>query len=146
MDTFLVILGVALLLVAGGLLDWRRRARLRGRFVAGRAGLSDERFLEEAGVPPENAELCLAIRGGFAEMCGLPAETIHPGDTLEDLSKFVFDNADILDITVFVGKHLKTRIPSRTVEEACLQVGGFRATLGAFAVALSGLLAKRECG
>jgi hypothetical protein len=144
LNTFLIILAASMFLVAWGLLDWRRRWRLRAKFYAARSGLSDAGFLEETKVPSERGELCLAIRRGFAEMCGLPPEMILPGDKLEELSTFVFDNADVHDIALFVGKHLRTRIPSRTVANACEQVGGFKATLGEFALALSLLLQKED--
>lgn len=43
---------------------------------------------------------------------GVPAQTLYPSDHLEYICQFGFDNLDIFDIDVYVGKNLHVHLPS----------------------------------
>jgi hypothetical protein len=63
----------------------RRRLEQQRRSIQERPPLSDEAFLERAGVPPEDVPTALATRRAVAEACGFPPTALHPGDVLATL-------------------------------------------------------------
>jgi hypothetical protein len=88
----LVLLG-KLLLLPILLIDWlveaitgeRRRLEEKRRAIEERPPLSDEAFLERAGVAPEDVPVALATRRAVAEACRLPDTALCPEDSLVSL-------------------------------------------------------------
>jgi hypothetical protein len=56
----------------------RRRLEQQRRRIQERGPLSDEAFLEQAGVPPEDVPTALATRRAVAAACGFPATALLP--------------------------------------------------------------------
>ena len=63
----------------------RRRLEQQRRRIQERGPLSDEAFLEQAGVPPEDVPTALATRRAVAAACGFPATALYPADALATL-------------------------------------------------------------
>jgi len=90
----------------------RRRLEQQRRAIQERPPLSDEAFLERAGVPPEDVPTALATRRGAADACGFPPTALHPGDALATLRSLMgpapdahwFDlGSDWFEVVVDVG-------------------------------------------
>jgi hypothetical protein len=99
--------------VAGVLERWRLR-RGRSAFLRGRdAGMTDEQFLGTAlaGAESDLAPFYLAGRQTMAGLCGVPAETVYPDDTVRALLNLQFDNGYIDDFVFALEEKVGGALP-----------------------------------
>ena len=66
-------------------LEARRLRKVTATFLKDRPAMSDEEFLRRLAAEPEAAAFYLAGRRAMAELSGVPAETVHPKDTVRSL-------------------------------------------------------------
>jgi hypothetical protein len=76
---------------------WRLR-KVTAAFLKDRLAMSDDEFLRRLAAEPEHADFYLAGRRAMAHLSGVPAEVVHPKDTVRSLLDLQFDNGYLQDL------------------------------------------------
>ena len=92
-------------------LERRRLRRAEARFLRGRSEMPDAEFLARANAGADEAPFFLAARHAMAELCGVPAEMIHPDDTVRSLLDLQWDNGFIYDFVFALEDRVSGRLP-----------------------------------
>jgi hypothetical protein len=85
-----------------------------------RRPMSDETYLAEIGLPPEKADICLAVRQAYAEAAKVEPEKLYPTDRGGWLGYRLPLPLDDLKILFDLEKRLAVTIPSPVVREIWL--------------------------
>jgi hypothetical protein len=74
--------------------------------------MTDEQFLERLGAESDLAPFYLAGRQAMARLCGVPAETVHPEDTVHSLLNLQWDNGYIDDFVFALEEKVGGSLPT----------------------------------
>jgi hypothetical protein len=102
----IVVVGLTLIMI----FDSRRVRAARAEWVASRAPLPDDEFLQQLGAIGDYARFCLIVRDGLAIDCWVPPATIHLDDAIRDLEHLCFDGFYLHEIIFALEKELPAHV------------------------------------
>lgn len=108
---FILVLSVMAILAAILLIGQQGRLlnQRRSKHLLNRQPIGDAVFLADIGAPAEDQNIYLAIRRSVAEACDIPAEMVHPQDSLDQLGSLIYDGL-MIDLVQGLEKLLPVKV------------------------------------